>query len=559
MKNSIEKIKWIFLQSKPCLLLLTISIIMGSILSAVSVYSAMIFKSLIDCATSGNINLVMKWLVLMVFIILFNIFFGALRSFLTTYCSTKVSNELQRKIFNHVTHADYMELNNHHSVAILTRINNDTATVNTFICKIFPSMITSSVMLILAFFALLKIEPFLAVFTTVVFPLLFIINKLLGKKTKKFYKELQEKNIEYSSFIQESVQNLMIVKTFCSEEHTINKMVKIQKERLNIILKQNLFSSFTGMCFSIGSSGAYFLVFAWGAINLVNKTITFGAMTALLQLFNKIQDPISSLIGCYTPILNTVAAAERLMEFEEMSLENLNPNLELLNHNNISIEFNRVSFSYKKTCSILNKISFSINSGEIIALVGPSGEGKTTIIKLLLSLIHSNEGEIYLGDGSHKETLCKNHRDKISYVPQGNTLFSGTIRENIIYGNKESSFDNIQKACEDACCIDFINNLDDHFETYIGEKGLGISEGQSQRIAIARAFLRKRPILILDEATSALDPDTEIKILNSIKNLKHKPICIIITHRPKALEICDRILRLEDSTIADCTNNFQLA
>ena len=558
MKETLRKLRWIFAQSKPGLLLLIVSVTMGSIMSAVSVYNAIISKSLIDAATSGKVDLVIKWLTVMGGIVLFNIFFGTLRSLISTYCSTKISNELQKKFFAHVTYSEWMEHNKHHSVGILTRITSDTSTINGFICGTIPSMITSTVMLSISFITLLKIEPFLAVFTVLIFPVLFLMNKLFGKRLKKFYKDIQEKSIEYSSFIQESVQNLMIVKTFCREEDTINNMCRIQKEKFNLILKQNLFSSCTGICFSLGSSGAYFLVFGWGAISLVKGVITFGTMTALLQLFNKIQGPLSSLIGCYSPIISAIAAAERLMEMESITLEQSNNDLNILNNTTPCIEFDNVSFGYKEGVNVINNISFDIKPGETVALVGPSGQGKTTIIRLLLSLIHPSDGDLYISnyEDGNKGVVCKDHRELISYIPQGNTLFSGTIRANISYGNNNASFEDIVGACEAACALDFINDLDDKFDTKLGEKGHGISEGQAQRIAIARAFLRTKPILILDEATSALDAITEISVLRAIKNLKHKPTCIIITHRPGALAICDRILRLENGNLIEENSDF---
>ncbi|MGL5713633.1 MAG: ABC transporter ATP-binding protein [Paraclostridium sp.] len=559
MRDTLKKLKWIFSQSKPGLFLLIVSVIMGSIMSAISVYNAMISKSLIDAATTGKVDLVIKWLTVMGCIILFNIFFGTLRSLISTYCSTKISNELQKKFFAHVAYSEWMEHNKHHSMGILTRITSDTATINGFICGTIPSMITSTVMLGISFITLLSIAPFLAVFTVVIFPVLFLMNKLFGKRLKKFYKDIQDKSIEYSSFIQESIQNLMIVKTFCREEDAVDTMARIQKERFSLVLKQTLFSSCTGIAFSLGSSGAYFLVFGWGAMSLVNGVITFGTMTALLQLFNKIQGPLSSLIGCYSPIISTIAAAERLMEMESMALEKGNPHLDILCADKPYIEFDNVSFGYKDGVNVLNNISFDINPGETIALVGPSGQGKTTIIRLLLSLIHANEGNLYISDNTldgSKSEVCKDHRNLISYIPQGNTLFSGSISENVCYGNTKASSEDILSACEAACALDFIDELDDGFDTKLGEKGHGISEGQAQRIAIARAFLRTKPILILDEATSALDAQTEINVLRAIKNLGHKPTCIIITHRPGALAICDRVLRLEKGNLFEEGSDF---
>ena len=556
MKETLKKLKWIFSQGKPAYLPLIISLIIGSITSAVGVYNTMISKYLIDAATSGQVNIVIKWLTVMVAIIIFNLVFSTINSLLSTYTNNKIYNELQKKFFSHVTYSEYMANSKYHSVGLLTRITSDTSTINGFICGTFPSMIYSSITLIISFFTLLSINPFIAVFTVLVFPMLLIMNKLLGTRIKKFYKDIQDQSIKYNSFVQESIQNLMIVKTFCAEKRTISNLTKLQSEKFKLLFKQTLFSSLVGIAFSIGSSGLYFIVFAWGALNLVSGAITFGTMTALLQLFNKVRSPLSSLAGCYSPIITTLAACERLMELEEMALEEGNGYLNIDNYNYPSIEFNNVTFGYKEDSPVLKNVSCTINPGETIALVGPSGQGKTTMIKLLLSLLSPNEGSLYISTDNISEKITKDHRNLISYIPQGNTLFSGTIKENITYGNIDATYEEIKKACINACAFDFINELDDKFDTVLGEKGFGLSEGQAQRISIARSFLRTRPILILDEATSALDAKTEISVLKSIKNLEHKPTCIIITHRPGALAICDRILRLEDGNLIEESKDF---
>lgn len=556
MKETFKKLKWIFAQGKPAYPTLIISVIIGSITSAVGVYNTMISKNLIDAATSGQVNIVIKWLTVMVAIIIFNLVFGTINSLLSTYTNNKIYNELQKKFFSHVTYSEYMANSKYHSVGLLTRITSDTSTINGFICGTVPSMIYSSITLIISFFTLLSINPFIAVFTVLVFPMLLIMNKLLGTRIKKFYKDIQDQSIKYNSFVQESIQNLMIVKTFCAEKRTISNLTKLQSEKFKLLFKQTLFSSLVGIAFSIGSSGLYFIVFAWGALNLVSGAITFGTMTALLQLFNKVRSPLSSLAGCYSPIITTLAACERLMELEEMALEEGSGLLDIDSYSYPSIEFNNVTFGYKENSPVLKNVSCTINPGETIALVGPSGQGKTTMIKLLLSLLSPNEGSLSISTDNISEKITKDHRNLISYIPQGNTLFSGTIKENITYGNIDATYEEIKKACINACAFDFINELDDKFDTVLGEKGFGLSEGQAQRISIARSFLRTRPILILDEATSALDAKTEISVLKSIKNLEHKPTCIIITHRPGALAICDRILRLENGNLIEESKDF---
>ena len=271
--------------------------------------------------------------------------------------------------------------------------------------------------------------------------------------------------------------------------------------------------------------------------------MTFGSMTALLQLYYQVSGPINSLAYLAKQLINGIGAAERLMEIEKLPTEINSNDINVVSHP--LIEFENVSYSYEADKSVLKDVSIQLKPQQIIGIVGPSGEGKTTFIRLILSLLKPDKGHITI----NQEPIQTKHRQLISYVPQGNTLFSGTIRDNLKYGNPKASDDKLIEACKQAYAWNFIEKLPQKLDTKIGEKGLGLSEGQAQRIALARAFLRQTPILILDESTSSLDNETETNILKSIKNLPHKPLCLIITHRPSALDICDQILEIKKQVL----------
>lgn len=559
LKDLLKKFKWILSHSKPVIPFLIFTIIVSSILSVVGVYNAFISKSLIDSAIGKDVNQVIKWLIVMASIMLARMLISPITSFLSTHASTTLSQGLQKKMYNHITYSEWMDQSKFHSVSLLTRITSDVGTISSTLLGTIPSIISLSVTLVVSFSALTYLAPSIAIAAVFIGPVLLVISKLFGRKLKKLYKEIQEEDVKYRSFIQESIQNIMIVKTFCMEETNLKRLSLIQKNKYKLAMRNTKLSVLSGMSMGFCSSLAYFTIFCWGALNIAKGIGSYGTFTAMLQLYSNIQGPFSSLASTFPSLIGAIAACERLMEIEEMSLENTNVKKLTETIENPTIEFKNISFKYKENTPVISNANLTINPGEIIAFIGPSGEGKTTLIRLLLSLIHSDNGNITINNkkniiDNYKMELNRNHRELISYVPQGNTLFSGTIEDNLRYGKYDATLDELKGATQLACAFDFIDKLDEGFNTLIGEKGMGISEGQAQRLSIARALIRKKPILILDEATSSLDGETEINVLKSIKELDHKPTCIIITHRPSALSICDRVFKLEKGQLTQTTN-----
>lgn len=606
LKELLKKIKWIYNQSKIIIPMLIVIVLIGSALSLVGVYDALVSKNLIDSAISGNTPSVVKWLIIMASIMLLNLISSPITALIRTYTSTKMTQTLQKKIYTHITYSNWQESSKHHSMSLLSRLTSDVNTITSTVLQTIPAIFSLSITLIASFTTLVYLAPAVAMVAVFIGPFLLLISRLFARKLKKIYKKIQEEDVKYKTFIQESIKNLIIVKTFCLEKVNLDKLSEIQKKRFHLSMKNTKIGIKSGMTLSICSYIAYFTIFCWGALNLSKGIGTYGTLMAMLQLYNKIQGPFSALAGTFPSLVGAIAATERLMELESLTLENhkdlkeginnlcapkklkffkkdkleepmyikLNPSYTsskyISNVLNLDINFKDISFSYDKNKPILEGLNLSIKSGEIIGLIGPSGQGKTTLIKILLSLLNVNNGNVYLNINEDttpllaldslseenenillEEELAPIHRELISYVPQGDTLFSGTIEENLRHGKPNATFDEIIKATKKAYAFDFIEELTDGFNTVIGENGLGISGGQAQRIAIARAFLRDKPLLILDEATSALDPETELKVIKEVKNLSHKPICIIITHRPLALDICNRILELKDGSIKE--------
>ena len=542
LKEFFIKIKWILSHAKPVIPFLIFTTVISSASSLISVYNTLISKSLIDNAIGGNTSQVIKYLIIMISITLGMMLLNPITSLLSTHASTKLNQNIQNKMFEHIEYSSWLEQSKFHSVSLLTRITSDVATISSTLLSTIPNIISILVTLLASFSTLIYLAPSIAIIAIFIGPFLVLVSRYFSKKLKDLYKKAQEEDVKYRAFIQESVQNIMIVKTFCMEKINMDRLIQIQNNKYNIAMKNTKLSAMTGLAMSLCSNLAYFTIFCWGALNISTGVTTYGTFTAMLQLYGKVQSPFSSLASMFPGLISTIAAAERLMELEEIPLEKSSEK-EVIDFINPEITFEDVSFEYKKGIKIINDINLTIPYGETIAFVGPSGEGKTTLIRL--ALINPSSGKVYLKENNKKDSFNRDYRNLISYVPQGNTLFSGTIEDNLRYGNFEATEEEIYEALKNACALDFVNELENGIKTVIGEKATGISEGQAQRIAIARSFLRKKPILILDEATSALDPETEVSVLKSVKSLPHKPTCIIITHRPSALNICHRIIRLE--------------
>ena len=563
------KIKWMGSYAKPAIPFLIFSIIVNVIFAIIGIYNVTVSKSLIDSAISGDSDATIRWLIIMLSITLISMLSSPVTSFMSTHSSTKLTQNIQRKIYQHIQCSDWLEQSKFHSVSLLTRVTSDVSNISSAILGTIPSLVSLLVTLIGSFYTLISWAPSIALAAVFLGPFLILVGKYFSSKLKDLYKEAQEEDVKYRSFMQESIQNIMIVKTFCMEKINMHRLVEIQNNKYKIAMRNTKLSVMTSMSMSFCSSIAYFTIFTWGVLNIAKGVSTYGTFTGMLQLYSKVQAPFSSLASMIPGLISTIAAAERLMEIEAIPVEKMADEKELddigslevaldsisskvsSTFNKPNIVFDNVSFAYKANNNILNNINLTIDAGETIAFVGPSGEGKTTMIRLILSLINPTEGNILLSEGNLVKEINRNYRELISYVPQGNTLFSGSIRDNLKYGNPYASDDEIKAALKNACALDFVNELEDGLDTMIGEKGVGISEGQAQRIAIARSFLRERPILILDEATSALDPETEVNVLKAVRALPTKPTCIIITHRPSALNICNRIMKLEKGHIRE--------
>lgn len=483
-----------------------------------------------------------KYIIISTIITLLGISISPLLKILTTSINIKLSNKMQNNLFNHLIRTKDYNLNEFTSMSVLSRFSSDISTISNLVVSIFPKIISSFFLLTSSFVVLFVMNKFYAFIAILFLPGFILLSKIYSKKQKSIYKKIEDKIVEYKSFVQESILNSVILKIFMKPENISDNLNIIQQEIFTLQLKKIKLNCLSNFLVSIGMNIGYLIIFIIGAFSVCFKITTIGSFSALVQLFQKVQSQLRSLSGLIPQIIFAVAALERIHEIYDIPLEPaINPLPK--NFKFKYLKFNDVSFFYDDNKPCINDINFSIHAGDIIGLVGSSGIGKTTILKLLMFLLEPKKGFISVNDTS----LKVDHRALISYVPQSNNLFSGTIRNNLTCGNNTIKDDDIKLALKISCAYDFVKALPKGLQTKLGENGVGLSQGQCQRLAITRAILSKKEILILDEATSALDLPTESQIIDNINNLKNNMTVILITHRTSTLKNCNKILELKDN------------
>jgi len=557
LKTLWSQIKWMAGQARPFLFPISLTLIIETLLSIANVSMAIISKNLIDGATSKQRDLLITSAILFIVIIVGQVALEAILTLIRARNTEAISNKVRQNIFNHLTQKEWLEFSKYHSGDILTRMTSDVSNITNVFVSTIPDIVSLGVSLIAAFITLLYFEPYLAIVAFVLGPISLIASRLYAGKLKKLNLKVQQSESSNRAFLTEAIQNMTIIKTFCHEKISDKQIGRLQGERLSLVIKRSKLSMAANAILSLSYWVGYLVAFGWGVVGLFKGSTTFGTLTAFIQLISKIQGPFIDLAYSVPQIISAIASTERIMEFESLENEKISSKIPELNI--AGIEFENVNFSYDIDKVILKNISTKICEGEIVGIAGPSGEGKTTLIRLILSLLHPSAGKIYITGERERFEVDATSRKLISYVPQGNTLFSGSIVENLRFGCDYATDQEIKEALRLACAWDFVKELQNGFNTIIGERGVGLSEGQAQRLTIARALLRKTPIIIFDEATSALDSNTEIKVLKGIGNLSPFRTCIMITHRASTLSICHHILRLEDGRMFESNNYTEAA
>lgn len=511
--------------------------LINALLSASYVAVALISKEIID---SSDKNKLLISALFLIGLVAAELITNTLLSVINVRINGKMTISLRNYMFSTLVHKKYPGLFDHHTGDLLNRFTSDIDQIVTGAAGIIPSITAMISKLIAGMAALLVMNPYFAIIVLVLGTALPMFGRTISKRYKYMHKEVQRTEGQARSFLQESFANIVVIKTFISESPILKKLNEYMQANLRMKIKRNFISAlitfFLHSFFTLG----YYAVLIWGAAQLSVGSITYGTLNAYLQLISQLRAPLQNVSGILPQYYALLASAERLIELENIDDEPpviVSDKLESLRNGFGDIKVENLAFSYDDEV-ILRNCSFSVERGKITAIMGESGSGKSTFFKLLLGLYEPDGGSITFDDGTPINAAT---RGMFSYVPQGNMILSGTIRDNITLCNENISDEQIEKATRAAAIYDFIQELPNGLDTVLSERGAGLSEGQIQRISIARALLFDAPILLLDESTSALDEQTETTLLSNIKNMTDKTI-LFITHRNTSVSVCDHII-----------------
>lgn len=541
--NYKQLLRWLWRSTSYNRLQALLNVIIGLLDVAVSLAQIWAVKHAIDVASHNVEGSVIMSVGVIALLILCNFILSISSVWVRNVLGIKAQNRMQQMMLERILRSEWRGRGAMHSGDVINRLESDVVQVVNFCAETLPNAVCVFTLFVGAFFFLFSLDHLLAVCIVCLFPVFLLLSKVYMGRMRRLSREVRESDSLVQSMLQESVQNRMLIKTLEGEGTMVDRLEGHHQELRRKVLRRTRFSVISNLIVNMGFATGYIITFGWSAVRLSLGTLTYGGMAAFLQLVNKIQQPARNLSKLVPQFVSVFTAAERLMHLEDIPLE---PQGEPVTLPGVcGVRLCDVSYSYpdEPANKIINCLSYDFRPNTCTAIVGETGVGKTTLLRLIMALTKPTEGTVSIyADNGAEEVASPLTRCNITYVPQGNTMLSGTIRDNLLLGNPEATDDDMYAVLA-KCEAHFVKELPDGLDTNVTESGGGLSEGQAQRICIARALLRRCSLLILDEATSALDPDTERRLLQNIL-AGHTHTVIFITHRTAVLDYCDAQLRL---------------
>jgi ATP-binding cassette subfamily B protein len=550
-------IRWLISGAKGKKRFIAILVLLNSLQAALTVVSVLLLSGLVDSAVAGDWEKFRLYCILEIVKVTVQLIFAIVLHFLEEYTKASLENGLKRRLFSMILTGDYAKVTAIHSGEWLTRMTSDTVVCANGMTSILPGIVGMVVRLCLSLSLMVAIAPLFGSALIVGGGVIVLFTWGFRRGMKRLHKQVQVADSELRVFLTERLGSMMILRAFEQEETAVKQGAQFMNAHKAARMKKNNITNLFQSGFNFMVSCAYLAGSIFCGYGILRGTMTYGSFTAILQLVSRVQGPIANISGYFPQYSAMLASAERLMEAEAHEQEEKQAvveDMEEFYHNSFkAIGLRDAGFTYlavgdpesgkENRPTVLKGLDMEIAKGEYVAFCGPSGCGKSTVLKLLMSMYSLDEGSRYLIDREGERDLDAGWRGLFAYVPQGNQLMSGTIRDVVTFADEEKRLqdEKIHRALEIACADQFISELPEGLDTLLGERGAGLSEGQMQRIAIARAIFSQRPILLLDEATSALDEATEARVLDNLRSMTDKTV-IIVTHRPKALEITDKII-----------------
>lgn len=518
------------------------SIILVCIVNVIGVFLSLgltlTTKELVDAATNSDKDMLTRYGIIMVALVLTQIAIGFALSMVRIRSAAKLRRHLQGMLIRDILTKEYAKLKGYHSGELVNRVFSDVGVVRAGVLGIIPGIVSTLVSFIGAAAILIALDWRFVLLLAVAGIIGTIIVLLFRNPMKKRHKRMQEAEDKLHAVVQETIENIRLIKASLSEARVIRQVDNRQEILVKEQVRQGKFSAIMNNSMGLMFSFSWIFCMLWGSAAIFRHEMTYGSLAAMIQLIGRVQGPIASAVGIASETYGVIASTERLMELTDLPSETTGEIMKDFDEINID----HVTFRYEDgTDDVLRDISCRIRKGEFVALTGTSGGGKSSLFQLLLGIYSPTKGKVAFCHNGTETEACRESRALFAYVPQGNTLFSGTLRENLLMFTDEASEQDIQEAINAACIDDLAAEVG--LDAELGERGVGISEGQAQRVAVARALLTKAPILLLDESTSALDEETEARMLRNISTMRDKT-CLIVTHRRAALSICDYRLHL---------------